>query len=415
MRPGTSRTADSRTNDRCATGKFGAAPAFGKTSQLYTVLPADGLRQGARAHGIIPPVRSLSRSFARALAALVAPALVVAQAAAPAPVRVCAGGDVSIGANVDPAGSGVLRRVTRDTGLVRLVAPLQPVFAAAQVAIVNVEGAIGEGEARAKCTRGAALCYAIRQPPEAAVAIRAIAPHAAVVANVANNHALDAGLDGLDETVRRLEGAGALVTGRDTLATLVAVGPDTIAVLGFGFTAHVPSVLDLDAVRRHVARAAAGGRRVVVTMHIGAEGATARHATDADETFAGERRGNSVAFARAAVEAGASLVVGHGPHVMRGLEWNGGALVAHSLGNLFTYGAFKLVTYNGRAAVLCATLDPDGSVRDASLTATRQPARGVVGPDPARLALRDAREVTAIDFPVTGALIGPTGAVMRRR
>ncbi len=41
--------------------------------------------------------------------------------------------------------------------------------------------------------------------------------------------------------------------------------------------------------------------RVIVTMHIGAEGAAARHTPDRVERFAGENRGNSVAFARVAV------------------------------------------------------------------------------------------------------------------
>src|SRR3989304_5866724 len=57
--------------------------------------------------------------------------------------------------------------------------------------------------------------------------------------------------------------------------------------------------------------------RVIVTMHVGAEGATARRTRDVVERFAGENRGNSVAFARAAVRGGASLVIGHGPHVLR--------------------------------------------------------------------------------------------------
>ena len=39
-----------------------------------------------------------------------------------------------------------------------------------------------------------------------------------------------------------------------------------------------------------------------------------------EERFLGEDRGNPRAFARAMVDAGADLVVGHGPHVLRGWE-----------------------------------------------------------------------------------------------
>ena len=35
---------------------------------------------------------------------------------------------------------------------------------------------------------------------------------------------------------------------------------------------------------------------------------------------------------------GATLVLGHGPHVLRAIEWRGNRLVAYSLGNLLTYG-----------------------------------------------------------------------------
>ena len=163
-----------------------------------------------------------------------------------------------------------------------------------------------------------------------------------------------------------------------------------------------------------MARAVGQYHRVIVTMHIGAEGPAARHTRAVGERFAGERRGNSIAFARAASEAGASLVIGHGPHVLRGIEWLGRTLVAHSLGNLLTYGPFSLRDYNGRAAVLCATLAADGSVTDAVVRPTRQIPPGIVSADPDGLALRDLTELTAADFPRTGAAIGADGSVTRR-
>jgi hypothetical protein len=335
-----------------------------------------------------------------------------------AAVRVCAGGDVALGTNLDT--TWAIGRVANGRWVpplpdaAALVAPLAPLFAGADLALVNVEGAIGDGPAPRKCTRNTGLCYAIRQPPGTEQALRAIAPHAPVVGNVANNHSRDAGDAGFDETRRRLAGAGVLVTGADTLATPAGLATgDTVGVLGFGAWAE-PSVHDLDAVRRHVTRAVARYGRVIVTMHIGAEGAAARHTPDRLETYAGERRGNSVAFARAAAQAGASLVIGHGPHVLRGMEWVGRALVAHSLGNLLTYGPFNLSGYNGRAAVLCATIGADGEVANATLHSTRQVAPGVAGPDSAGVALRDIRELSAADFGATAVVVGTDGAVTRR-
>jgi len=66
--------------------------------------------------------------------------------------------------------------------------------------------------------------------------------------------------------------------------------------------------------------AAEGGKVVVVSFHIGAEGASAQHVTRKDEVFLHDNRGNVYALAHAAIDAGADLVLGHGPHVLRALE-----------------------------------------------------------------------------------------------
>ena len=330
-------------------------------------------------------------------------------------VRFCAGGDVSLGTNLDT--SWAINRFDGNTRVRalpdprELLAPLSPLVSDAGLLLLNVEGAIGDGPAPRKCARGSTLCYALRQQPAVAAALRHVNDSGVVVGNLANNHAHDAGDAGLLETRRWLAQAGVLATGADTLATPVPVGDgDTVAVLGFS-PWSIAGVTDLDAVRRHVTRAAERYGRVIVTMHIGAEGATARHTPDRIEHFAGENRGNSVAFARAAVEGGASLVIGSGPHVLRAIEWNGHSLIAHSLGNLVTYGPFNHSGYNDHGALLCATLSPDGSVRDAVLRSTTQRAPGYVQADPANLGARDVAELSRQDFPATGAEISPSGEI----
>lgn len=352
---------------------------------------------------------------------LAVPALVAGVAAtadAQRPVRVCAGGDVAMGTNLDTrwASGRVVngQPVRAIPDPLALTPPLVPLFAGADIALVNVEGAIGSGPAPQKCSRGSSICYAIRQPPGTETALRAIAPASAVVGSVANNHARDAGAAGFAETLRRLQDAGILTTGADTLATPVPVaGGDTLGVLGFSVW-NAPSALDLVAVKRHVRRAVERYRRVIVTAHIGAEGAVARHTPDRAERFAGEARGNSVAFGRASAEAGAAMVLNHGPHVLRGVEWVGQTLVAHSLGNLLTYGPFNLRSYNGRAAVLCATIEADGVVTQGVLHPTRQSPPGIVSADPDSLGIADIRELSATDFPLTGAIIGVGGTIGRR-
>ena len=358
--------------------------------------------------------------FRRSVLTFLAGATAGAGAQAPVrhDVRICAGGDVSLGTNLDT--SWVERSPLTPGRPVALpdswplLAPLVPLMADADVVLVNVEGAIGEGDAPKKCARNSTMCYAIRQPPTAAAALRRLNAAARVVGNVANNHAHDAGEPGFRETLRRLGHAGVLVTGADTIATPVEGAPgDTIGVLGFS-PWSLAGVGDTAAVRRHVARAVDRYGRVIVTMHIGAEGAAARHTYDHVERFAGENRGNSPAFARAAVDGGASLVVGHGPHVLRGVEWIGRALIAHSLGNLVTYGPFNVAEYNGHGAILCATLAADGGVRGAAIRSTRQREAGHVERDESNAAAQDIADLTRLDFPLTGARVNRTGDITRR-
>lgn len=317
-----------------------------------------------------------------------------------ADARVCAGGDVTIGTNLDTSWAA-RRGVDPFPDPDRLVSPLAPLVADAQIVLLNVEGAIGEGPAPRKCREGSTNCYAFRQPVPVAGALRRVNPAAAVVGNVANNHARDAGVSGLALTVRHLREAEVYVTGADTIATLVPLPDgDTVAVLGFS-TSGGPDPRDLAAVRRHVARAAAAHPRVVVTMHMGAEGSQAQRTPDATEMFLGINRGNSVAFARTAVESGADAVIGHGPHVMRAAEWQGDALILYSLGNLLTYGPFSMDEPKNRGAIACVVLDPEGRVVDAELRSTRQVEAGVLVPDPTRRAAVLVDSLSRLDFPST--------------
>ena len=341
-----------------------------------------------------------------------------AQTAPRKDVRFCAGGDVSLGTNLDSAWARHRFDAGRPVRLLpdprKLLAPVSPLVADAALVLLNVEGAIGEGYAQRKCARRSTLCYALRQPPAAAAALRHVNDSAVVVGNLANNHAHDAGDPGFDTTRRLLANVGVLATGADTLATPVALGDgDTVAVLGFS-PWSIAQLGDTAAVRRFVAAAMARYGRVIVMVHAGAEGVNARHTPDSTEFFAGEDRGNSIAFAHAAVDGGASIIVGSGPHVLRAVEWDGPALIAYSLGNLVTYGPFNHAGYTDDGALLCATLAADGSVRDAVLRSTVQRWPGYVRADSAGRGAHDIAELSAEDFPLTGAEITASGEIRRR-
>jgi hypothetical protein len=146
---------------------------------------------------------------------------------------------------------------------------------------------------------------------------------------------------------------------------------------------------------------------------MGAEGVDAQRTRDEEERFVGEDRGNPVAFAHAAVDAGAGVVFGHGPHVLRAIEWRGNALVVYSLGNLLTFGPFSLAEPLDRGGFVCAVLDSRGQVFSADFRPTMQQPPGRAVPDGSRRAWLMVDSLSALDFPVTGVRV-VDGQLLRR-
>jgi hypothetical protein len=382
------------------------------------------------------PVRVVRPSIS-VLLSIVTASLAAGQAASPAradtvakvphrlsaPFRVCAGGDVTLGTNLDLSWA----RHAADTLWQQFglradpdsIAPLlKPFLSGADLVLLNVEGAIGAGPAPQKCGPRSTNCFAFRQPPTAAAAIRRLADSSvAIVGNLANNHSHDAGSDGRDTTIARLTDAHIFVTGVDTLATpVVLASGDTIGVLGFYTDSTTPDARDIRAVRRHVARAVDQFGTVIVTMHLGAEGPTAQRTKNATERFLNHiNRGNPVAFADAAFAGGATLVIGHGPHVLRAGEWRDDRLVLYSLGNLLTYGPFKLREPTNRGVVACATIDSAQHVSGAELRPTMQEWPGVLRPDSTKRALTLVDSLSSLDFPRTGVKVDSSGALTKRK
>jgi Bacterial capsule synthesis protein PGA_cap len=327
-------------------------------------------------------------------------------------VRVCAGGDITLGTNLDTAWKRKAKPLLSPDSL---VTPLVPFFAGADIILINAEGAFGDDPPTdTKCHKKKSHCFVLRQPARAAIALRKLGDSATVVANVANNHAHDAGDDGFVHSVHLLRQAGLLVTGADTLPTLaVTKRGDTIAVFGFSAWSS-PGVNDLTAVTRLVTAAHARYGRVIVTAHMGAEGADAQRTGDSTEHYVGEDRGNVVAFAHAVMDAGAWLVIGHGPHVLRAAEWRDSALVLYSLGNFLNYGPFNMDAPRNSGAVVCATLDSLGAPNNVLVEPTHQISEGIVRADSSGRARVLLDSLSGLDFPSTGVTIDSTGAVRRR-
>lgn len=184
--------------------------------------------------------------------------------------------------------------------------------------------------------------YTLRAPPGAASALVAAGVD---VVNLANNHTLDYGVDAFGDTLARLDSLG-------------------VEHMGGGLNeaaAHAPVIVERNGLRigflgyalyfapgTKSSWAATGGNAGVAwatPARVAQEVAALKAQVDVVVVnFHGGRTNgakptNQVRqLTRAAVGAGAALVVGHHPHVLQGYTRQGNSLVAYSMGNfVFDY------------------------------------------------------------------------------
>jgi poly-gamma-glutamate capsule biosynthesis protein CapA/YwtB (metallophosphatase superfamily) len=280
---------------------------------------------------------------------------------------------------------------------------------AGDVVFGNLEGTLSVG-GTAKCKPRDEDCFAFQTPPSYARWLRRAG---FTIMNLANNHGFDFGRDGRRQTAKALDGVGIAHTGRMGQITVQQVGAVRVALLGFGTDPWTQRVTDLTAARDIVRRAAKKSDLVVVTMHMGAEGSKHQHVRPGTERFLGENRGDPIRFAHTVVDAGADLVVGHGPHVLRGMEWYKDRLIAYSLGNFAGYGVFALGGPLSVSAILRVELRGDGSYEGGLIVPTRLAGRGLPVLDPEEEAHRVIRTLSRADFGARGAKISPEGLIRK--
>jgi hypothetical protein len=270
----------------------------------------------------------------------------------------------------------------------------------------NLEGTFTDQTA-SKCGGGSgAGCYAFRNPPSFAAAYADVGFD---VLNDANNHSMDFGRAGLSDTVRAVDAAGVKQTGLPGEITHTRSNGIRVAWLGFAPYSWSANLLDLDRAASLVRRAAAHADVVVVYMHAGAEGTAATHVTGHEEHYLGEDRGNPERFAHRMVRAGADLVLGSGPHVLRGMEFYRNRLIAYSLGNSASYRNFDTSGILGDSVILRVRLGPHGGFRSGRLVPVRLDAAG--HPAPGGAAKGEVRALSRADFGVRAARISRTGRI----
>jgi poly-gamma-glutamate capsule biosynthesis protein CapA/YwtB (metallophosphatase superfamily) len=276
----------------------------------------------------------------------------------------------------------------------------------ADVSIVDQEGTLTNvGPSKCAGSRNPE-CFAFKSPPAYAANLTTAG---FTVANLADNHTLDYGQIGLTNTEAALRAVSLRYTGLPGQFAILHVHAVNVAVLGFAPYAWCADSLDLPAVRALVERARREAELVIVYFHAGAQGADETHVGPGPESVFGNPQGDIRVLAHTFVDAGADLVIGTGPHVLRGIQFYRGKLIDYSLGNFLGYRGFALGGTLSTSAVLQATITAGGQFVSARLRPVELDGDGV--PVPGGDGIELVRTVSGEDFGASAARISATGVI----
>ena len=324
-------------------------------------------------------------------------------------LRLIAVGDVMPGTEFPDAGY-LDPRLTAEAGPEAVLGePLTELLRAGDVVLGNMEGVLWDEDVPpSKECRDPKACYVFRGPERYA---GLLADAGFTVMSLANNHSGDWGAGGREATMAALAGSGiafaGLAAAGNRTATLVLDSGIRIGVAAFSPNKGTLSINDHSGAAEIVGSLAADHDVVVVSFHGGAEGSSYTALPKERETFYGENRGDVYAFSHAMVDAGADVVIGHGPHVPRAVEVYEGRFIAYSLGNFWTYGRFNLCGPNGLAPVVDLRVAADGRLLGARIHGALQEGRGGPHLDASNAACELIADLTARDLPEAGMEFGP--------
>lgn len=290
-----------------------------------------------------------------------------------------------------------------------LLATVASILRRGDVTFGNLEGAFLESGKPYKQCRDASSCYVFRMPPRYAPALQRAGFN---MLSLANNHVGDFGPPAQRCTMQLLDSLSIRHAG------LVSCPTDTLTVKGIrvGLCAFAPNsgtcqLNDYATLRRTVTELKKTCDIVIASCHMGGEGAKHTHVTKAKELHLGENRGNPHEIARTLIDAGADIVLGHGPHVSRAIDLYKGRFIAYSLGNFCTYGRFNLKGVCGLAPIIELQVTNRGEFVAGQIHATEQRGRGGVSLDKEGKVIREIIALTREDLGDNDLTISEEGRV----
>ncbi|MCF6365507.1 MAG: CapA family protein [Bacteroidales bacterium] len=251
-----------------------------------------------------------------------------------------------------------------------LIAPVVHILRDADLTFGNNEGVYSDKPELARPCNDPRWCYRFSMPEKY---VNCLVDAGFDVVSIGNNHLGDLGAYGRKNTVKVLSEAGLHFAGLTTHPT------DTFTLnnIKYGFCAFAPNdgtcqITDYELLKRTVKKLKEDCQIVIVSFHGGAEGSKHEHLTRKTEVFLGQNRGNVYKFAHTAIDAGADIVFGHGPHVTRAVEVYKKRFIAYSMGNFITYRRFNINGVSGLSPIIKVYINGKGEFIKGKITATYQ-------------------------------------------
>ena len=279
-------------------------------------------------------------------------------------------------------------------------------FKNSDINFANLEGAIANTNTQS--SKRSKNSYSFRMPPYMA---NRIAEAGFNIVAVANNHSRDFGDKGYKQTQEYLKNAGMKIVGNIlNTATIIEIKNKKIGFLAFYYFSYANnSIQDITSAKALVEKTKKECDFLVVSFHGGAEGGNMFRVPKETEIFYGENRGDVYKFARAVSDAGADLIIGHGPHVLRAMEIYNNSFIAYSLGNFVGYKQFSLAGNNGISAILQITLSDNLKINSAKVIPIKLINGGIPSVDDSKEAINKLNNYADLDFPNGGVKFNSEG------
>jgi len=275
----------------------------------------------------------------------------------------------------------------------------------------NMEGTYhnGDGPTSKRCN-DPKKCYAFRSPEHY---LGYVADAGFDLLSLANNHSGDFGAEARERTMELADSLGMTYAGLFSCPYAVIEKEG----LRYGFAAFAPNsgcmqLNDLETAVGIVDHLDSICDIIIISFHGGAEGSKYQHVAQGTETYLGENRGDLRLFTHTLVDHGADVIIGHGPHVTRGMEIYNNRLIAYSLGNFATYERFNLSGPNGVCPLLQFQIDPSGRFIQGQIIPIKQIGEGIPMLDPSKRVIGILQYLSTADFPETAPTISDDGLLL---